>query len=310
MNNFTTNSSRNYTIPFSYQNTQQSPIYFSIWSSATLFSTISLFTIILSKSKLIPTEFAILIVFNITTLVLKLCLTLVYLSEWQNMFGLCFYSINSSITYFVFPMISSTLFYYSLYQVSNISRSRLFIILFNQTRSLKKFLIFEIFIFLIFASASISIYVINSEQDPFCTNQNIAKYFYLIIFAMFVPALFPLVVYAFGIAYICVTRLRNQKQKYSTNNETQTSQNRKRFKMNLNLMLKFLFLALIYIFGALPQTANYFIYINCPKCSANLKFISYIIYVSNFFYIFQPIFLIYIHAILQKRFLQFICYWK
>lgn len=277
-------------------------IKLSIWSFSFLLNTLSLCILLLSKKKLIKSEFYILLSFILTTSALKLCLTGFYVAQIllplqlnqacvQQVFFSAIISMNS--------LISSTLLYHTFYQISNLRRSKLFLALFNQVHNERNFFIFEFILILVLATITSANLVVASRNDPLCSNIN-HTLFYLVLLELIVPCSLIVVVYVSTIGFICYSRLSNQLKKMVLLMNDTNKMDQKRFRRNFKLMLKFLVFILIFILSLLPQTLYYFIFICCPNCVIDIDLFSLFSDLALILYAFQPLLLIFIHSILKR----------
>lgn len=275
----------------------------SIWSSTILVNSVSLLTIVSSRTKLTRSEFYILSTFNLIAIVLKLVLTLFYIHRYflAEFLGPCSYLVFQAMSSTLNTSLYMTLFYYSLYQTSNLSRNKWLLKLFNIVHNWKNTFLFEVAVFLLASSGAIAYSIVVYKRSNYnkCANLKV-ELFYLVLFWVVVPSILPVVLYAAATVYICYCRFSRPSSYLSSQSES------KRFRRNVKLLMRFLALALIVSLSLLPQTVYYFISILCPKCTVDSVFLANISYVGYFFYGIVPFILIYIHKILRRTFLNFI----
>lgn len=262
--------------------------------------------IILSRLKLDKTEFYILLINSILQINMKLSLI------WYNLSNFVL-KINFIIDYFhlsydiiVSSCFSLSLFYYSLFHLSSLNRSKYFLKLFTMIHNAKTFFLYLTLVFLIFLALALFICLFTySKVSPDFTldnqTQDVIFYCYLITI---VPTFFPILVYLASIFVVFMTKFGANSE--ATNRYATTSRNANqlndhiRFKRNLLLVLKFFLLATIYLIGYLPSNILFFIGFYCPNCFG----IALIIfnYFCEFLLFFQPFLLVFIHSILRKTF--------
>lgn len=166
----------------------------SLLSMSIIVNIFMIFTIYLSKQRLIRTEFIILIALNIQSIVLKILLAVSYLFDsflLNYIIGPCSYL----IIFLAIPMSCfvgfTSQFYYSLYQVSTVSRNKIFKAIFTQVHNVQKFLRFELAMIAISMLVVIPFAVGSFLKDRTCLNFNIFIV-YNFIFLCILPSFLPM----------------------------------------------------------------------------------------------------------------------
>lgn len=268
----------------------------AILSIASVLNIFGLVIVFLSRSKLLKVEFFILVMLNLKTTVFKVFAVYQYSAMGFNMdlFKQCLTAMLSMLSASILTSSFMTLLFYSVFQVSTVSRSKLFLFLFNSTHNVRNFFIYEVLMTilqLLFSAISILMSFLDKNQCPdilSLVNQNVLVKF--IVF-LAVPSFLPIIVYLFAIVYVIFSRLKHKYQQGSN------------FNKNVQLLLKFLALALIFFSSFILQNFFYFstflfdinIYVNAIV--GDLGFILYAL---------QPLLLIYAHSILKVTLLSYI----
>lgn len=278
-----------------FQNSNTSLLVFiSIWSVGILVSVICIMIIVLSRRNLIQLEFMILMVINVSMICLKLALVSQFLIAyiWQDLMFSCLYSmLNTSGLAFGLHTIL-TFFYYSLFQVSNVSRTHLFLVIVGLINSSRHFLIYQIGVLSICLTlAAVLLYVayldINQCPNFFFFTQKYIKITLPIQYA--IPNVLPFIVYMFAIVYICYSRFIKRNNVY---------QDLSHFRKHLYLVLKFLALIFIYTISILLMSLFYTLSFFNP----NSLVYFFVGYASSVSFNCIPLLLILIHSILNKTF--------
>lgn len=270
------------------------------WSLGILFCLFTLFLIISSKSKLIKLEFYILLTFIIASILFRSLILTTYLFVFffRPMLTDCLYMCIHFSSSSLFTKLSFTLLYYSLFQASSVSRSKLFLLIHLHIHKPRTFVIFEAVtiafqLVLLFAYAI----VINLKNGGCPTiNEVDSNLFYVrIIVFNSVPSLLPILIYLTTVCYISRSRLFLFKSRQKKQQLTSTKKKRR----DVVLLFKFLSLAVVIALSNLLLNV-YYVIANVN----NLSFLVYFLvgYSSFFLFAIQPLFLLYIHSILKNAF--------
>lgn len=279
------------------------PIWLSEWIIGTIFSFFTLVFIIASINKLIRLEFGILTVFSISTIAYKVSgvLLLLVFYFWPELMPSCSYTIMNTMTVVLIQKQAMVLFYYSLFQISTISRDKFFIILFNLVHNSKVFVIYEIAVSIVLLGLNGASYYLAYKLKSHCPNVNdmliiIIKYNLMIV--IIGPNFLAVFAYLACTIYICYSRLI-QKSKNMIYAATSNRNESVQFRKNLRLLLKFLALALVFFACSLFQNLFYIYTYAYGDFSPMVLFLGHTGFVL---YGIQPLFLIYIHSVLKSSF--------
>ena len=234
-------------------------------------SILTLVVVFMSRSELKSIE-----IFNLILLYLFIIisqLSAIYCTfsrmENQNVYLNCDYTIFNFISSKFDILANLTLFYYSLLQISTLSRSKFVLMLFELVNPIKSLVIYELIMFL--ATFSIAFLFIDFYKSN-CTDLTQAELGMNITYVVLVfPRILIIVGYASATAYVILTRLKSRKLKVFSSDLNEL----KRFNRNLSLMLKFLFLAIIFMISYIPIILPNFITITVFVNSLPLKIVYY-----------------------------------
>ena len=257
--------------------------------------------VILSKPKLILTEFYILMTISISLIIFKIIIDsqFVLMLISHEFIGYCFFAILnlSNITFGFYILL--TFFYYSLFQVSNVSRSRLFVLLHGLVHKKKTFIIYQIgigflsmFIFLLYFFMAYT--DLNQCPNVFFLMNKITNNGSLIIQMVFACSL-PIFVYLSTTVYIFFSSNRRIS---ITNNSMVNDRSGK----NLNVLLKFLTLAVLFVFSFWLLNLFYFLSFIFPNAISTLA----TAYTSFISFSLMHLFLIIVHSITKTTFKTYI----
>ena len=265
-----------------------------IWPMPIFSYMILIFFIYSAKSKLIQTEFHILMIFFTYIIIFKIFITLylIFYDLFHMAFGLCSDLVFSAISVVSWSSYSVTQIYYSLFQVSIVSRKKFFLKLFNFVHNTTRFWIFQIIFWITWplgiATYSVLIYV----KDNTCSYKQII---FLTSFGGIFPRILPCIIYLSVTMFACISRFRNNGNKYLSRTELQ------RFRKNVRLLLKFLVLTLISILKNLPTIFNYYVsYFNSYYAPSSAYKI--LLYAGILMEFIEVGCLIYVHDVLQNTF--------
>lgn len=270
--------------------------WLTIWFIGTFLSIVSLLIIIASFKKLVRLEFYILVVFTLLTILYKLAsITQIMIANlWSDLLSSCFYSIVNSLASVLSQKLFTTLFYYSLFQISMISREKFFLALYSRIHNSYVYLTFEISLSILFLVIGGISFYLGYQTNNKCSNINVLlqvliDYKFLVI--QVASNFLPVIAYIMSTVYLCYVRfIRNR-----TASLNETSQMRK----NLRVMIKFLAFALIFLTSSLFQNIFFIYSFLLGGFSDTLLFIGHTGFIL---YAIQPIFVIYIHKILNATF--------
>ena len=269
-------------------------ILMSIWTVGILLDVFNIFIITLSKPKLIPLEFYILMTLSISLVEFKIIIDtniiLNFISEKYHKY--CIFTILNLgiLSSGCFNML--TLFYYSLFQASNVSRSKLFVMVHEMVHKTKAFIIYQIcngFLSIFLSALYFFLAYLDVNKCPnvyFLMNKFIfnGSLITQLVFASFLP----ISVYISTAVYIFFFTNRGLM--------SHDSMIKARFRKNLIVMLKFLALATFFALGIWLLNICFCISFTFPGS------ISYVItgYLSFFFFSLMNSSLIFIHSITKK----------
>ena len=268
----------------------------SIWTGGILLDVINIIIITLSKPKLIPLEFYILMTLSISLVEFKIIIDInITLNVISTTFHeYCIYTILNLgiLASGTFNML--TLFYYSLFQASNASRTRLFVMVYELVHKKKSFLVFQIFNGFLSIFLSVLYFLLSYRDVNQCPNIYFLMNKFIfngsIITQIVIISLLPIFVYVSTAVYVFFTAKRRIL--------SQDTMLKARCRKNLIVMLKFLALATIFALGIWLLNICYCLSFVLPSS------ISYTItaYLSFVFFSLMSTFLIIIHSITKKTF--------
>lgn len=260
-----------------------------------MFDIFSLSIIIASKSKLIKTEYFILIAICQISMVNKFTGIFQKLQELFHSLAqlgllncLIVYTINIDVN-FVFYMI---IFYYSLFHLSSIKRGPHFTKFFNLIHEPKNFLIYLTFIFISYSTFIISFtFIFRSqiflEQNGCDLNYN-NKLAYIPFF-FYIMAFLTQIVYLAAIVILIILKVKTKQM-----NEI------KKLGRNLIIVIKFSIFSIISLIITMPWYIFNILYFLISYSDL------YVISISQFFaqilFLFQTILLVFIHCRLREKF--------
>lgn len=270
----------------------------SIWSFGVLLSTIALVVLFASKSKLIKSEFYILLSYNAygtlyrVTAVVIFTLTLFF---YPDIFNDCVFSIVNTLWSIVMFKLFMIMFYYSLFQVSSVSRHPLCARLHTLVLNVRTFLVFQTLV-IVFITILLTyiVLVANAELHKCPSAFDLLSYMILFKFltTYVLPSILPVLVYFIAICYVFFARLNNSRGHLVAANEL------KRARKDFKLLLRFLALGLVCTASSLLQ--NIFLYSMFFSPSFDFVLNSIVGGLGFFILAIQPILLIYIHSIMKQ----------
>ena len=292
------NSSTNITINLTLDLTG-SIITITTWSVSILAYLLAFFVIIMSRSNLNRIELWILIVICLSNSISKLCYIISYTIPVFSLRvpGPCF-TFVFGVLFILFDFVCcSTLFQYSLFQISSLSRAKLFLLLFDTVHSVKGYIIIQIVIFIIAI-------ILNLIQwlDNFIRNCSSGSYKVPIVFCLeFFGTRFLIISsYLLATFYVFSTRFFHRKAAFSSSNNSQNDS--KRFRRNLNLLLKFNLLSVLFAVSYLPIIIVYFVDLTVVMSTSFSLIKMFVFYFPLLVYVIHPLLLIYVHNILKATF--------
>lgn len=255
----------------------------------------SLFTIFASRSKLLDTEFFILVLISFIDINNKTAILLYFYNSFN--FKLLFATITFSYSIVANFCITMNLFYYSLFHLSTLNRSPGFLKLFEIVHRLRNFLIYEIVCFTFSLALTSTLAVFNYIElskfisDPLLYTLFFAQFSLQVVCQTLIPCCFSLIMYIMSMMFVICVRLGNRNGKYASASE------REKFIRNSFLLLKFMFYALVNFFATFPTGLFCGIILICPTCSfMKIRFVAYFGFLC---FAFKSISLILIHNILR-----------
>lgn len=274
-----------------------------IWSVGTLVSILSIVVIVLSKSKLEKTEFCILIIFNTLTLVFKVFSTIQYIIAcyFPLLIFDCVMSVFNTVWIVFMVKLLFTLVFYSLYQMSTVSRERLFVLVYDHVHSIRNFLIYELvgLVFLVGFDV-FNIWMTYRDRPPGGTCPGVVeitmKYvLFKFLVLLMMPSVVLIAIYTLTTGYISYTRFLSPKRNFN-------KREMRKFRKDFFLLVKFL--ALSVVFTASSMLQNVFFYAVFILADDSMGFFV-IGDVGYSIYALQPLFFIYVHSILKRTFQEY-----
>lgn len=186
-------------------------------------------------------------------------------------------------------------FYYSLLQVSTLSRNKFFLVLFKLTHNMRTLVVSHLLIAL---SNLLQIFLVIDYYIDKCRDLKVASTGRTIIyFEILLPRVLVIVCYIAAAVYVCVARLetRRSKQQHALTDSAQM----RRLHQNMILIIKFLALSFFLIFSDLMIVLPVFI---DPIVLKNSHLLHVLIYLSTFCYFIMPMLLIFVHRVLMETF--------
>lgn len=280
----------------------------TVWLVSWLFDVIVFATIFKSRPNLTHIEFIIIVTIRVYSVFLKIIVILAYIGAFLNVRFLT--QIMQILTQFVLAngcfIFSMTLLYYSFYHITCLSRTKIFLILFNLIRSPKIFLIYSLTVVILSALISTMCLVILYPQifdaDYRATKATVFAYmrqtFVLSIVCLIIPPISPSLVYLIATVITCYSRLFVSKK---TARSHMIDQESKRFRQNLSLLLRFLILVIFNLAYILPKSIYAFLSIYCKMCIINIVALNYS---GDVFFLLMPFIQIYVHKTLRQTFVN------
>lgn len=266
----------------------------SIQTIGILIGIFCIIIIILSKPKLILTEFYILMTISISLIIFKIIIDsqFILMLISQEYIGYCIFAILNLSSLTLGFCILLSFFYYSLFQVSNVSRSRLFVLLHELVHKKKTFIIYQIAIgflsmFLFLLDFFMAYSDFNQCPSIFFLMSKIISNGSLIIQMVFACSL-PIFVYLSTTVYIFCSSKRRSSISISNNSMVND-----RSGKNLNVLLKFLTLAVLFVFSFWLLNLFYFLSFISPNAISTLA----TAYTSFISFSLMHLFLILVHSI-------------
>lgn len=277
-------------------------LFFSIiWLFGIVLSILSITVTMYSRSRLLKVELAILMAFNVGTMIFKFIILL----EFSLAYGLAdfiqscgFTLLNASSLVFV-VQITLTVLYYSIFQVSNMSRHPFLLVVRARSHNMRTFLVIQALTILIGSLISFAYLLLSYLQLQHCPGifYIIEKYMFNFMIIQFVgPTYLPVVIYLLTTAYIFYSRfIRRHDFAYMSNRQELA-----RYRRNLRLLAKFFALSLTFILSGTLLNGYYILLFFYPNSIATL-IVGYVGFSS---YNIQCILIVYVHSILKVSFRQ------
>lgn len=291
------NSSENFTFGFDAKTETISLIGIGLCSLSLDLATI--LTVVASRAKLINTEFFILILFNFMDVNNKIAILLYFYNSLD--FDLLFALIAFSYSIVANFCITMNLFYYSIFHLSTLSRSAVFLKLFELVHRFRNFIIYEIvcvvFSFVLTAILARSNYLELREfiSNPLISTLFFVKFSFQVICQNIIPCCLSLLMYISSMVFVFGSRLSDRHGKYAA-----SASERRKFRRNTLLLVKFTFYACVNVFSTLPIAIFCIILLICPTCPLiTIRFFAYFGFIC--FAIKSPS-LVLLHNILRATF--------
>jgi hypothetical protein len=231
-------------------------ILLSIWTIGIFIAAFSILIILLSKSKLILLEFYILMTLSISIIGLKIAIEsmFIFMLLTENYFEYCIYSILNLISLALGFYTLLTMFYYSLFQASNVSRTRLFVMVHELVHKKKTFVIYQVCMGVVFGIFFPALHFFLAYRDlNECPNVYTLMNKFIsngtFIAEIVITSSLPILVYISTSIYIVYCSYR-RSQNFTIN---------ARSGKNLKVMLKFLALASILVLSNWLLNLTYFL---------------------------------------------------
>ena len=267
-------------------------LYVSIWTVGILIGFLCLLIILLSKPKLIPLEFYILITISISLMVFKIIVDsqFILLLISEKYIEYCIFTILNLISLTLGFCILLTIFYYSLFQASNVSRSRLFVMVHELVHKKKTFIIYQFGIGFLSMFLFLLYFFLAYRDVNECPNivfiMNKIIYNGSLITQLVFASFLPISVYISTAVYIFFSNRRYLSQ---------DTISQARFRKNLIVLIKFLGLAIIFVLSICLLSIFYLLAFVAPN-SIGIFITAYSSFVS---FSLMHLFLILVHSITQ-----------
>lgn len=274
----------------------------SAWSTSLLVELIFLFVIIKSKSNLVPVEYLILLEITSGWFSFKMVIIYNYISGLISSNDYSFFKLLLSQWLFgnASFLLSMFMIYYSVYHVSTLTRSPLFLKLFYLVRRKQTLLVFTILVAIYSITFTTVSYITVYQRLEIIFSNGTTKEawslyqtsnIHLVILQSLTPPFVTSSIYFIGVIVIFKSWISDHRS-YATKSTN------KRFKRNLVLIVKFLFLSLgICLF----ISCKIVVYISSLYTKSDLL-MRCINYIGDFLLMFFQVFLLFIHKILLKTF--------
>lgn len=292
----------------SWSTAQKNIATLGLWTFSLFFDTIIIFVILKSISKLTRIEFYILCTIAFCSTSFKLITLFVYIIIY---FNIMLFGRYTSVAVFGIAINSSfiesmMIFFYSLYHVTFLKRSNIFVKLSNaiqQARTLIIYITTVVVISIVISSSFLVIVTLQTQAETELIGLSMKliqqKSIYLLIFLVIIPAFLPSLVYSIATLITFFSRLR-AKRTFSSFNQTLSNIQMKRFRKNLSLFSKFLLLGIFNILYVILKTLYQLISVYSDANDANNQNLLLLNYFGDFFFLTMTIFLIFIHRILRQ----------
>ena len=283
----------------------------SIWTIGISFSLLNLVLVFMSKPKLLKVEFSILVFFTSWTLLYKIFSSIQFLSVLIDpLLALdCAFSLTNTSWSLFLPMSGMILFYYSLFQISTVSRNRMFLALYNAVNNIKTFIVYILLVSIaVLCFIVFNIYMAYLDLGVCPNTLQILSKFIVLKFMLLsvIPGFLPVVSYSIAAVYVLYTRFYGGKKFNYSNKQEMT-----RFRRSFRLLVKFWLMASIVALNSV--LVNVYFYLSMVLL-INTTIVNFIGDLGFAIYAIQPLFLIYIHSILKNTlkdiFLNFLNFFR
>ena len=261
-------------------------ILLSIWTVGMFIGAFSILIILLSKPKLILLEFYILMTLSISIIGFKVIIESMFILMviTEKYIEHCIYSILNlaSLAFGFYTLL--TMFYYSLFQASNVSRARLFVMVHEFVHKKNTFVIYQVGIGVFGISLSVLYFFLAYRDLNECPNIFIVmnKFLSILITQIAIASLLPIFVYISTSIYLVYSNRRSQ-------NFTLNARSDK----NLSVLLKFLVLASVLVLSNWLLNVTHFLPFIVPG-TISFLLTGYLSFVS---FSLMHLVLIFIHSI-------------
>lgn len=277
-----------------------------LWIFSSLLDFAILAVIFQSRSTLSRIEFMILFTMRIYWSLLKLSVILTYVDLYlrENIFNSMTKLLINLFVSNVSFIFSTTLIYYSIYHITFLKRSKIFLALFNLVQKPKTFIVYSIVTIIVSPLVTlVSLAILYPEvyggyiEASFF--ENTKRIFIMEVILLIIPSICPSLVYFTATVITCYCRLLSTVSSKSSKHTVDAES--KRFRKNLRLLLKFLVLAFVYMMCMLPKTIYAIILVYSNFRSPYLEILNYS---GDLFFILSSFVIILVHKIIGETFFR------
>lgn len=261
-----------------------------------LLSVLAIVIIRMSRASMNMIEFYTLILLNSISIAMRFSFIImtVYEKFLPSIFLSCVDAVLNQSIASLEILCNFCFFYYSLLQISTLSRNRFFLVLFKFTHNLRTFVVSHLLVGLVNLLQTFLVidYYIDECRDLKVSSTGRT----IIYFVILLPRVLVIVCYIAAAMYACVARLEIRRSKQHA--LTDSAQMR-RLRQTMILIIKFLALSFFLIFSDLMFVLPVFI---DPTVLENAVWLHFLIYSSTLCYFIMPMLLIFVHRVLMETF--------